>query len=119
METVSYEGESGLVAVVRALDNLRALLEVEGVTMKQAAGILGCINLHLADVVGIEGEQLAHLADCAGLLCPLCKGFIGYISDLSGMCPHCGRRFFWRAGEEHPAQETLQQSMPGEPGGEE
>jgi hypothetical protein len=99
MDTVSYEGESGLVAVVRALDNLRALLAGEAVTAEQAAGILGCINLHLADVVGIEGELLAQLEDCAGLLCPLCHGFIGYISNLSGLCPHCGQRFFQRSGE--------------------
>ena len=99
MDTVSYEGESGLVAVVQALDNLRALLAGEAVTMEQAAGILGCINLHLADVVGVEGELLTHLEDCAGLLCPLCHGFIGYISNLSSLCPHCGQRFFWQAGE--------------------
>ena len=99
METVSYEGQSGLMAVVRALDNLRALLAAGAVTTEQAAGILGCINLHLADVVGLEGELLAHLENCAGLQCPLCHGFIGYISDLSGLCPHCGLRFFWPAGE--------------------
>ena len=100
METVSYEGESGLVAVVQALDNLRGLLAADAVTREQAAGLLGCINLHLADVVGVEDERLARLEDCAGLLCPLCRGFIGYISNLSGLCPHCGQRFFWAAGEE-------------------
>ena len=99
MESVSYEGESGLVAVVQALENLRALLAVEAVTTEQAAGLLACINLHLADVVGVEDAMLARLTDCAGLLCPLCRGFIGYISDLSGLCPHCGQRFFWPAGE--------------------
>jgi hypothetical protein len=100
METVSYEGESGLVAVVRALDNLRGLLAAGAVTSEQAAGVLGCINLHLAEVVGLAGEMLTHLEDCAGLHCPLCHGFIGYISNLSGLCPHCGERFFWRAGED-------------------
>jgi hypothetical protein len=103
METVSYEGESGLVAVVRALDNVRALLAADAVTAEQAAAILGCINLHLADVVGMEADQLAQLEQCAGLHCPLCHGYIGYISDLSGLCPHCGERFFWRAGEAHEA----------------
>jgi hypothetical protein len=104
MDTVSYEGESGLVAVVRALDNLRALLAAEAVSAEQAAGLLGCINLHLADVVGIEGELLAQLENCAGLLCPLCHGFIGYISNLSGLCPHCGERFFRQSGESGSAQ---------------
>jgi hypothetical protein len=99
MDTVSYEGESGLVAVVQALENLRALLADDSVTREQAAGLLGCINLHLADAVGVEEELLTRLEDCAGLLCPLCHGFIGYISNLSGLCPHCGQRFFWSAGE--------------------
>ncbi len=98
METVTYEGESGLAAIVRALDNLRALLAGSMVTGEQAASMLGCINLHLAETVGIEGDMAQHLQDCGGLLCPQCRGFVGFVSNLSADCPHCGKRFFAPVG---------------------
>lgn len=93
-EVVSYEGESGLRAVLQALENLRQMLAASAVEPKQAAGYLGCINLHLAQIVGISGELREHLQSCSGLLCPNCKGYVGFISNLSGNCHLCGSRLF-------------------------
>jgi hypothetical protein len=96
---VRYEGESGLLAVVQALDNVRRLLAASLVEPHQAAGYLGCINLHLAEMVGASDQLLGQLEDCPGLLCPDCKGYLGSVSNLSGDCPYCGKQFFPRAPE--------------------
>jgi uncharacterized CHY-type Zn-finger protein len=92
--TVSYEGESGLLAVVKALDNVRLLLAETEVDPEQAAGYLGCINMHLAELVGASDELVEQLENCPGLLCPHCRGYIGSASNLSGDCPFCGEPFF-------------------------
>lgn len=93
-DVVSYEGQSGLVAILQALDDLRHRLQNSDVAPQQAASYLGCLNLHLAQVIGMSGDFMKHLVDCAGLLCPACKGHVGFVSDLSGFCQHCGERFF-------------------------
>jgi hypothetical protein len=92
--TVSYKEASGLMAIVQALDNVRILLAESLVKPEQAAGYLGCINLHLAEMVGAGEEFLHELEDCPGLVCPECKGFLGPVSNLSGDCPYCGKPFF-------------------------
>lgn len=93
-DVVSYEGQSGLVAILQALDDLRQKLQNLDVAPQQAAGYLGCLNLHLAQAIGVSDDFMKHLVDCAGLLCPACKGYVGFVSDLSGLCQHCGERFF-------------------------
>jgi hypothetical protein len=93
-EVVSYEGESGLVAILRALDNVQQLLATSSIEPQQAAGSMGCINLHLAHILGVSGEFLQHLHECGGLLCPECKGYVGSVSNLSGSCHLCGARLF-------------------------
>jgi len=98
-EIVTYEGKSGLLAILQALDDLRQMLQTSEITPQQAAGYMGCINLHLGQVVGVSGEFMEHLEECAGLLCPGCRGFVGFISDLSGSCYHCGERLFPAGGE--------------------
>lgn len=100
-EIVTYEGKSGLLAILQALDDLRQMLQTSEVTTQQAASYMGCINLHLGQVVGVGGEFMEHLEECAGLLCPECRGFVGFVSDLSGCCYHCGERLF-PGGGEHP-----------------
>jgi hypothetical protein len=93
-EVVSYEGEVGLVAILQALDNLRQLLATSSIEPQQAAGYLGCINLHVAHILGVRGEFLEHLHECGGLLCPECKGYVGSVTNLSGNCHLCGARLF-------------------------
>jgi hypothetical protein len=91
---VRFEGVLGLAAVLQALDNVRRLLLASAVEPQQAAGYLGCINLHLAQLLGVRGEFRTHLQECAGLLCPNCKGYVGFVSDLSGACHLCGEKLF-------------------------
>lgn len=93
-EVIRYEGQFGLVATLQALDNLRQMLAVSAVEPQQAAGYLGCINLHLAQILGVRGDFREHLQQCGGLLCPNCKGYVGFVSDLSGTCHLCGERLF-------------------------
>ncbi len=93
-EMLRYEGEYGLAAALQALDNLRLMLMASTISPEQAAGYLGCINLHLAQIAGVSGEFRAHLQQCGGLLCPNCKGYVGFISDLSGACHLCGAKLF-------------------------
>jgi hypothetical protein len=98
-EMVTYEGDTGLIAVVKALEGVRYLLYAGKIEPKQAAGYLGCLNLHLAQTIGV-GEDLMHrVEECGGLLCPSCKAFVGFVSDLSGRCYHCGERIFPPIGE--------------------
>lgn len=47
-DVVTYEGQSGLVAMLQALDDLRQKLQTSDVAPQKAAGYLGCLNLHLA-----------------------------------------------------------------------
>jgi hypothetical protein len=89
-EVVQYNGQVGMMAVFQALENVRQMLDASEITPKQAVSFLGCIDLHLAQMIGVEGDFLADLEECGGLLCPSCKGFVGFISNLSGECPHCG-----------------------------
>jgi hypothetical protein len=93
-DIVSYRGDTGLLALVNALHNLRRMLLAGTVDADQAAGYLGCINLHLARTLGMRGDLLEELQSCAGLLCPECKGFVGFISNLSGSCHLCGAPLF-------------------------
>jgi hypothetical protein len=93
-EMVTYEGHTGLVALVHAVDDLRKELLNSAMTPEQAAAYLGCINLHLGQVIGVTGEFMTHLEECGGLLCPECRGYVGFVSDLSSCCLHCGERFF-------------------------
>lgn len=93
-EVVSYEGESGLRAILVALENLRLMLATSAVEPKQAAGYLGCINIHLAQIAGVGGELRDRLLACGGLLCPNCKGYVGFVSNLSGNCHLCGSKLF-------------------------
>jgi hypothetical protein len=93
-EVVSYEGQYGLRAVLQALEGVRLLLDSERLGPEQAAGYLGCINLHLAKMLGVRGEMMEQLEKCGGLICPHCKGFVGTINNLSATCPHCGTRLF-------------------------
>jgi hypothetical protein len=90
-EVVNYEGETGLAAIVKAIDNVRRLVVTSETDAEQLASYLGCINLHLAELAGIGGHLREHLEDCGGLLCPSCKAYVGFISDLSGDCPVCGK----------------------------
>lgn len=92
--TVRYDGESGLMAIVQALENVRGLLSASLVEPEQAAAFVGCINFHLAEMVGASEEYLQELENCPGLLCPGCKGYLGSVSNLSGDCPYCGQPFF-------------------------
>jgi hypothetical protein len=89
-EVIHYDGQIGLMAVLQALENVRQMLDSSEITPKQAASFLACIDLHLAQMLGVQGEFLADLVECGGLLCPSCKGFVGFVSNLSGECPHCG-----------------------------
>lgn len=93
-EVVSYEGESGLRAILVALENVRHMLATSAVEPKQAAGYLGCINMHLAQIAGVGGELRQQLQACGGLLCPNCKGYVGFVSNLSGNCHLCGSKLF-------------------------
>jgi hypothetical protein len=93
-EVVTYEGQYGLRAILEALESVRLLLGSELVQPEQAAGYLGCINLHLAQMLGVRGEMLEELQKCGGLICPHCKGFVGSITNLSAVCLHCGKRIF-------------------------
>ncbi len=93
-EVITYEGEFGLMAVLQALENLRQMLAASSIEPQQAAGYLGCINLHLAEITGVRGEFLEELQACGGLLCPNCKGYVGFISDLSGHCHLCHTKLF-------------------------
>lgn len=93
-EVVGYEGESGLMAILRALDNLRRMLAASEVEPQQAAGYLGCINLHLAEIAGVGGEFRQDLQECGGLLCPKCRGYVGFVSNLSSHCHLCGAKLF-------------------------
>jgi hypothetical protein len=90
-EVVNYEGVTGLAAIVKAIDNVRSLLVASETDSTQVASYLGCINLHLAELAGIGGDLREHLEDCGGLLCPSCKTYVGFVSDLSGTCPRCGK----------------------------
>jgi hypothetical protein len=93
-EVVHYEGQVGLTAVLRALENVRQMLDASYITAEQAASFLGCIDLHFAQLIGAEGDWVEDLEECGGLLCPSCRGFVGFISNLSGDCPHCGKPIF-------------------------
>lgn len=106
-DVISYEGEFGLAAILQALENLRRMLAASDVEAGQAAAYLGCINLHLAHVVGVRGEFREHLQECGGLLCPNCKAYVGFVSDLSGRCHLCGKPLFPIATERpEPGGET-------------
>ena len=93
-EVVSYEGESGLRAILIALENVRQMLVSLEVDPKQAAGYLGCINMHLAQIAGVGGDLREQLLACGGMLCPNCKGYVGFVSNLSGNCHLCGAKLF-------------------------
>lgn len=93
-EVIRYEGEFGLLAILHALENVRQLLLDSDVPRQQVAGYLGCINLHLAQILGVRGEFRQHLQECGGLLCPKCKGFVGFVSNLSSHCHLCGAKLF-------------------------
>lgn len=109
-DVIIYEGETGLLAILQALENLRQMLVASDVEAGQAAAYLGCINLHLAHIVGVRGGFREHLQECGGLLCPSCKAYVGFVSDLSGRCHLCGKPLFPRAAEQHEPD--------GEPGEE-
>lgn len=93
-DVVTYEGEYGLVAILRALDNLRQLLALSAVEPEQAAGYLGCIIVHLAEITGLRGDFVDYLEECGGLLCPNCRGWVGSIYNLSGRCHLCHSELF-------------------------
>ena len=93
-EVVSFNGEVGLMAILQALEGVRKLLAASAVEPQQAAVYLGCINMHLARVTGARGEFLKDLQECGGLLCPNCRGWVGFVSDLSGACHLCGAALF-------------------------
>lgn len=93
-EVVSYEGESGLRAILVALENVRLMLATSSVEPEQAAGYLGCINIHLAQIAGVSGPLRDRLLACGGMLCPTCKGYVGFVSNLSGNCHLCGSKLF-------------------------
>jgi hypothetical protein len=92
-EVVTYEGHEGLMAIAHALNDVRRKLQNSEIEPQHAAGILGCMNLHLAQIIGASGDFVKELEDCAGLLCPACSGYLGMVSDLSSCCYHCGKRF--------------------------
>jgi hypothetical protein len=98
-DLVTYEGHSGLLAIAHALNDVRQKLQNSEIQPQHAAGILGCMNLHLAQIIGAGGEFMKELEDCAGLLCPECSGYLGLVSDLSSCCYHCGERFLASADE--------------------
>ncbi len=97
-EVVNYEGETGLAAIVKAIDNVRSLLVATQTDSEQIASYLGCINLHLAELAGVGGDLREHLENCGGLLCPSCKTYVGFISDLSSDCPRCGQALLGPVG---------------------
>lgn len=106
-DVVTYNGESGLAAVLKALDNLRLLLARSDVESEQAARYLGCIILHLAEITGLRGDFVEDLEECGGLLCPNCKGWVGSIYNLSGRCHLCHAELFpSAAGKAIPAGEA-------------
>ena len=47
-EVVTYEGQAGLMAVAHALNDVRRKLQAAEIGVEHAAGILGCMNMHLA-----------------------------------------------------------------------
>jgi hypothetical protein len=104
-DLVTYEGHSGLLAIAHALNDVRRQLQDSEIEPQHAAGVLGCMNLHLAQVIGVGGEFMKELEDCAGLLCPECSGYLGLVSDLSSCCYHCGQRFLAAEGEPGPAED--------------
>ena len=105
-EVVSYEGESGLRAILIALENVRHMLASQTVEPEQAAGYLGCINMHLAQIAGVGGDLRQQLQACGGMLCPNCKGYVGFVSNLSGSCHLCGAKLFpLLAGDAGPPEE--------------
>ncbi len=93
-DVMTYEGESGLVAILKALDNLRLLLAMSEVESRQAAGYLGCIVVHLAEITGLGGDFVEDIEECGGLLCPHCKGWVGSIYNLSARCHLCQAELF-------------------------
>jgi len=97
-DVITYEGEYGLVAILKALDNLRQLLALSDVEPQQAAGYLGCIIVHLSEITGLGGDFVEDIEECGGLLCPNCKGWIGSIYNLSGRCHLCHAELFPTAG---------------------
>lgn len=98
-DVVTYQGESGLVAILKALDNLRLLLALSDVESDQAAGYLGCLILHLAEITGLGGDFVEEIEECGGLLCPSCKGWVGSIYNLSARCHLCHAPLFPSAAE--------------------
>jgi hypothetical protein len=99
-EMVIFGRETGLVAIVEAIDAVRQMLVRGQVTPQQAASYLGCLNLHLARSIGLRGDALAQVEQCGGLLCPHCQAYVGFISDLSALCHVCGEPVFPKIGEE-------------------
>jgi hypothetical protein len=93
-EMVIFRRQTGLVAIVEALDAVRQMLLREQVTPMQAASYLGCLNLHLARSIGLSGDVLDQVEQCGGLLCPHCQAYVGFISDLSALCHVCGEPVF-------------------------
>lgn len=93
-DVITYEGQYGLVAILKALDNLRRLLALSDVEPEQAAGYLGCIIVHLAEITGLGGDFVDDIEECGGLLCPNCKGWVGSIYNLSGRCHLCHAELF-------------------------
>jgi hypothetical protein len=88
------------MAIAHALDDVRRQLQGSEITPQHAAGILGCMNMHLSQLIGVDEEFRKELEECAGLLCPECSGYLGLVSDLSSCCYHCGERFLEASGEE-------------------
>jgi hypothetical protein len=97
-DVVTYEGETGLAAILKALDNLRLLLALSDVEPEQAAGYLGCIVVHLAEITGLSGDFVEDIEECGGLLCPNCRGWVGSIYNLSARCHLCQAELFPSAG---------------------
>jgi hypothetical protein len=97
-EVVHYEGQLGMMAVLQALENVRQMLDASVISAQDAVGFLGCIDFHLAQLIGVRGEFLAELQECGGLLCPSCRAFVGFISNLSAECPQCGKRILPMVG---------------------
>lgn len=50
--------------------------------------------MHLAQIAGVGGELRQQLQACGGMLCPKCKGYVGFVSNLSGNCHLCGAKLF-------------------------
>ncbi len=99
-EVVTYEGQAGLMAIAHALNDVRRRLQASEIEPQHAAGILGCMNMHLAQMIGADDAFIQELQECAGLLCPACSGYLGLVSDLSSCCYHCGQRFLEAGGSE-------------------